>query len=74
LYKTLSITEKRNKCKDFANENVNKQIEQFKRLGLIFDLKNNYLTMYPWFEYNQLNLFLSMVEKHLIFQDFKPVW
>lgn len=70
----LTITQKWNNCAKFAIENVKKQMAQFSRLGLACNLEDNYLTLYPWFEINHLNLFLAMVKKGLVFQDFKPVY
>lgn len=73
-YNALSIEQKREMCKVFAIKNVNNQLEQFKRLGLITDFKDIYLTLNSTYEYDQLNLFLKMVEKNLVYQDFKPVY
>ena len=73
-YNSLSTAEKRDACKNFAIENVQKQLEQFKRLGLVKDFSEIYLTLNPEFEYDQLLLFLEMVKKNLIIQDYKPVY
>ena len=70
----LSTSEFRDKCKEFAIKNVDHQLEQFQHLGLITDFKDKYLTFYPDFENNQLLLFLDMVKKGLVYQDYKPVF
>lgn len=71
---SLPIVDQRENCKEFAIENVNKQITQFKRLGLVADFNKKYLTLDKEFEQDQLNLFLAIVKKGLIYQDFKPVY
>lgn len=71
---TMTPVEKRAKCRTYALEQVANQKEQFRRLGLITDFSNCYLTLDHQFVINQLNLFKKMVEKGLIFQDFKPVY
>ncbi|MBR0183919.1 MAG: class I tRNA ligase family protein [Clostridia bacterium] len=70
----LTISEFRDKCKEFAIKNVNHQLGQFQQLGLIADFKDKYLTFYPDFENNQLLLFLDMIKKGLVYQDYKPVF
>ena len=70
----LTASQRRDNCRDFAIKNVDHQLEQFKRLGLITDFKDKYLTLDPQFEYDQLSLFKNMVEKDLVYQDYKPVF
>ena len=70
----LTVSQRRDNCRDFAIKNVDHQLEQFKRLGLITDFKDKYLTLDPQFEYDQLSLFKNMVEKDLVYQDYKPVF
>ena len=48
--KKMSITEFRNACRKFAGNYVDIQREQFKRLGVLGDWENPYLTMDPEFE------------------------
>ena len=71
---SLSIAEFRDKCKEFAQQNVDHQLEQFRHLGLITDFDEKYLTLDSNFENNQLLLFLDMVKKGLVYQDYKPVF
>lgn len=70
----LSIVEKRKNCKNFAIENVYKQIDQFRRLGLLSEFDDVYLTCDLDYEIQQLKIFLKMLTKKLIFQDLKPVY
>ncbi|GAA5414355.1 isoleucine--tRNA ligase [Ureaplasma ceti] len=69
-----SVVETRQKCKEYALSQVANQKEQFRRIGLLSDLKHDYLTLYPEFEIQQLNLYLEMVRQNLIFRDLKPVY
>ena len=73
--KTKDITklEIRNLCEDFAMKFVNSQREEFKRLGVISDWDNPYLTMSPIFESNQIKVFSEMYFKGYIYRGLKPV-
>ncbi len=71
---SLSVADKRKNCREFAINNVNRQLEQFKRLGLLTDWKDKYLTLTTDFEVRQLELFLAIVNKGLIYQDLKPIY
>ncbi len=70
----LSISERRTNCETFAFDNVNNQLKQFKRLGIVSDFKDIYVTLNKEFEYDQLKLFLAMVKQKMIYQDFKPIF
>jgi len=73
--KTKDITklEIRNLCEDFAMNFVNSQRDEFKRLGVISDWDNPYLTMSPVFESNQIRVFSEMYFKGYIYRGLKPV-
>ncbi len=73
--KNLSVIEKRKNCKDFAMENVYKQMEQFKKLGILSKMTNEfYVTCESDYVIRQLKIFNKMLQKGLIFQDLKPVY
>jgi len=72
--KKMSIPEFRNACHDFAAEYVDRQREQFKRLGVIGDWDNPYLTMSPSFEAQEVRVFGKMYEKGFIYKGLKPVY
>lgn len=72
--KTDSIVERRIKCKEYALKQVENQLSQFKRIGLLSDFKKKYLTLDHEFVIAQLNSFLNMVEQGLVFKDLKPVY
>ena len=72
--KKMSIPEFRSACHAFASNYVDRQREQFKRLGVIGDWDNPYLTMTPAFEAEEVRVFGKMYEKGYIYKGFKPVY
>ena len=72
--KSMPKHEFRKLCQEYAEEQVAKQKDQFKRLGGIGDWDNPYVTYQPEFEKLQLQSFAKMVEKGLIFKGLKPVY
>lgn len=65
---------RRKQCYDYALEQIENQKKQFLRIGMLSDFEKIYRTLDHEFEINQLNLFLTMVKKNLIFRDKKPVY
>ena len=61
-------------CAEYAKEQVDKQREQFKRLGILGEWDNPYVTLEPEYEASQMEVFASMVEKGLIFKGLKPIF
>ncbi|MDL2292648.1 isoleucine--tRNA ligase [Acholeplasma sp. OttesenSCG-928-E16] len=72
--KEMSVGDFRKLCRKFALEQVDKQKEQFKRLGILGDWENPYLTLDKDFEADQLRIFGQMVKKNLIYRGLKPVY
>jgi len=72
--KKMSIPEFRDKCREFAESFVNIQREQFKRLGVLGDWENPYLTMDPKFEMEEVKVFGEMYRKGYIYKGLKPVY
>ena len=72
--KSMSVTEFRNACRDFAMDFVHRQMEQFKRLGVIGDWDKPYLTMDPAFEGIEVRVFGEMYKKGYIYKGLKPVY
>lgn len=68
------VLEFRKHCKDFALKYVANQKEQFKRLGIIGDWENPYLTLQPEFEAKQIEVFGEMAKKGYIYKGLKPVY
>lgn len=72
--KEMTVAEFREKCAAYAMEQVNSQREQFKRLGLLADFDNPYITLLPEYEAAQIRLFGTMAEKGYIYKGKKPVY
>jgi isoleucyl-tRNA synthetase len=72
--KELSPLEVRKKSEAFARKYIDIQREQFKRLGVLGDWENPYLTMDPKYEAEILRAFAVFVEKGLVYQSKKPVF
>ncbi|MFA5939426.1 MAG: isoleucine--tRNA ligase [Sinimarinibacterium sp.] len=63
----------REKCREYANEQIGRQREDFKRLGVLAEWGNPYLTMQPAFEAEQLRALAKIVENGHVVRGFKPV-
>ena len=72
--KKMSIPEFRNACHRFAQDFVEKQMEQFKRLGVTADWEHPYLTMNPSFEGREVKVFGEMYRRGYIYKGMKPVY
>ncbi len=72
--KKMSISEFRSACHTFAQNFVNIQREQFKRLGVSGDWEHPYLTMSPEFEAKEVKVFGEMFKKGYIYKGLKPVY
>ncbi len=72
--KKMGVPEFREYCKDYALNWVNKQKDQFKRLGVRADWDNPYITLQPEYEAQQIRVFGEMVKKGYIYKGLKPVY
>jgi isoleucyl-tRNA synthetase len=70
---TLGILEKRNLCKDYAAKFVDIQREEFKRLGVLGDWHEPYLTMAYSYEATIVREFCKFVETGYVYKGKKPV-
>ncbi len=70
----LSIYDKREKCKEFANNWIEKQKDQFITMGLLTNFNNIYRTFDKKYEANQIKIFFDMLNKGLIFKNLKPIY
>ncbi|MGT2894871.1 isoleucine--tRNA ligase [Streptococcus entericus] len=61
-------------CRDYALSQVDKQREDFKRLGVSADWDNPYITLTPDFEAAQIRVFGAMADKGYIYRGAKPVY
>lgn len=72
--KKMSIPEFREACREFAQNYVNIQRNEFIRLGVLADWENPYLTMNPSFEAREVRVFGEMYKKGYIYKGLKPVY
>ncbi len=70
----VGVPEFRKKCKEYALEQVAIQEKGFKRLGVLGDFENKYVTLDPDFEVEQIKVFADMYKKGYIYRDLKPVY
>ncbi len=64
----------REACREFALSHVDNQKDQFKRLGVLGDWDNPYLTLKNDFVARQIEVFGEMAKKGLIYKGLKPVY
>src|SRR5450432_1716400 len=64
----------RKACGAYARKYIDLQREQFKRLGVLGDWENPYLTLDPKYEAEILRAFAVLVEKDLVYESKKPVF
>ncbi|MCM3738408.1 isoleucine--tRNA ligase [Bacillus cytotoxicus] len=72
--KEMTVAEFRKLCEEYAYEQVNRQREQFKRLGVRGDWDNPYITLKPAYEAQQIKVFGEMAKKGYIYKGQKPVY
>ena len=72
--KTTPIPEFRKKCEEYAYTQVERQKSQIRRLGLVGDFDNPYITLQKEYEAKQLEVFSKMALKGLIYKGLKPVY
>jgi isoleucyl-tRNA synthetase len=72
--KKLSVAEFRKLCEEYALEQVDRQREQFKRLGVRGDWDNPYITLTKDYEAQQIKVFGEMAKKGYIYKDKKTVY
>jgi len=64
----------RKACDAYARKYIDIQREQFKRLGVLGDWDNPYLTLNKEYEANELCLFADIVEQGFVYRGKKPVY
>ena len=70
----IPVSQFRDTCKQFTVEYKDKQIEGFKRLGVLGDWENPYITYDPKMEARQLSVFGEMYKRGHIYKGLKPVY
>ncbi|HEU5116545.1 MAG TPA: isoleucine--tRNA ligase, partial [Isosphaeraceae bacterium] len=69
----LSAAEIREKCRVEALKWVDVQRDQFRRLGILGDWDNPYLTLRPGYEASILDVLADLVEAGYVFRQLKPI-
>src|SRR4051812_4513561 len=64
----------RKACDAYARKYIDLQRAQFKRLGILGDWDNPYLTLNKEYEADELRLFADVVEKGFVYRGKKPVY
>ncbi len=72
--KEISAIEFREKCEEYACQQVEIQKETMKRLGTIADFDNPYITLQKGFEARQIRVFAKLAMNGLIYQGLKPIY
>ncbi len=72
--KKMTVPEFRDACHEFAQNFVNIQMDQFKRLGVLGEWDDPYLTMKPEFEAREIRVFGEMYKKGYVYKGLKPVY
>ena len=71
---SITETELRQKCREFAHKNLKGQESEFKRLGVLGNWDKPYLTINPEYEAEQVRVFGEMYKKGYIEKGLKPVY
>ncbi|MDW8237418.1 MAG: isoleucine--tRNA ligase [Aquificaceae bacterium] len=71
---SISKLEFRKRCREFALSFVNIQKEEFKRLGILADWSNPYLTMDPRFQAQEIRELGRVFKNGLVVRSKKPVY
>ncbi len=69
----LESAEIRRRSEAFARQYIDIQRNSFRRLGVLGDWENPYLTLSPEYEADIIRVFATLVEKGLVYQSQKPV-
>ena len=70
----LTPAQLREKCREFAHASLKGQELEFKRLGVLGNWENPYLTINPEYEAEQVRVFGEMYKKGYIEKGLKPVY
>lgn len=72
--KNMAPVEVRSAARELATKTVLSQMREFQSYAVMADWDGRWTTMDPEFEIRQLELFLSMVRRGLIYRRYKPVY
>lgn len=71
--KGLEPAEIRRRSEEFARGFIDVQRKSFRRLGVLGDWENPYLTLAPEYEADIIRVFATLVDRGLVYQSKKPV-
>ena len=71
--KTIPTFEFRKHCMKYAYKQIEKQMKGFKRLGVLGDFDNPYITLKKEYEADEVSVFADMALKGFIYKGLKPV-
>jgi len=71
--KEMSITDFRQKCKEYALSFVDTQRKEFKKLGIFGQWEDPYLTVNHTYEAKTVELFGILAEKGYVYRGLKPI-
>ncbi|MGT2771744.1 isoleucine--tRNA ligase [Streptococcus marimammalium] len=72
--KEIDLSDYLEMCRQYALSQVDKQMEDFKRLGISADWENPYITLTKDYEAAQIRVFGAMADKGYIYRGAKPVY
>lgn len=71
--KEMTDKQVRDLCRKEAHTWVNKQKEQFVRLGIVADWENPYLTLHPEYEAAEVRVLAKILDNGILYRGEKPV-
>ncbi|MGE5702233.1 MAG: isoleucine--tRNA ligase [Clostridia bacterium] len=72
--RNIEVNDFRARCEAYAWSYIDKQREQFKRLGIRGDWENPYVTLLPEYEARQIRVFGEMAKKGYIYKGLRCVY
>jgi len=73
-HKAMSVADFRSACHDYAEKYIQRQMDGFKRMGVVGDWEHPYKTMDKGFEADEVRVFGAMYQKGYIYKGLKPVY
>ena len=73
-HKAMSIADFRSACHDYAQKYIDRQMDGFKRMGVVADWEHPYKTMNKGFEADEVRVFGKMYRNGHIYKGLKPVY
>src|SRR5277367_687975 len=71
--KAMTKVEIRQECKKYAEKYLNRQRDEFKRLGILGDFEHPYMTMDPVYELAIIKAFQQMLSEGYVTRRLRPI-